>query len=72
PESGYCAGCRRLGEHPEALAIAHQAASGAAGALLDRHAARLQSEAGPVALVRRHGSPRHADLVALGGRETPR
>lgn len=70
--SGYCAGCRRLGEHPEALAIAHQAASGAAGALLDRHAARLQSEAGPVALVRRHGSPRHADLVALGGRETPR
>ncbi|MEV7677856.1 radical SAM protein [Streptomyces sp. NPDC088341] len=62
---GYCAGCRRLGEHPEALATADKVASGVAGALLDRHAARLQAEAGPVALVRRHGSARHAGLVSL-------
>ncbi|MFF3754894.1 radical SAM protein [Streptomyces sp. NPDC002018] len=65
PAEGYCAGCRRLGERPEALATADRIASGAAGALLDRHAARLQSDAGPVTLVRRHGSAGHAGLVAL-------
>ncbi|MCZ7416134.1 MULTISPECIES: radical SAM protein [unclassified Streptomyces] len=65
--AGYCAGCRALGEHPEAVAGAERLASGPAGALLDQRAARRQREAGPVAYVRRHGCAPYADLVALPG-----
>jgi hypothetical protein len=65
PDHGYCGGCRRLGEHPEVIESARTVASGAAGELLDREAARIQFEAGPVALVRRHGCARYADLVIL-------
>ncbi|GAA4666471.1 hypothetical protein GCM10023347_18840 [Streptomyces chumphonensis] len=66
-EAGTCAGCRALPEHPEALAGAARVASGPAGALLDRRAARRRREAGPVAYVRRHGCAAYADLVALPG-----
>jgi pyruvate-formate lyase-activating enzyme len=60
---GYCQTCRRLGEHPAAVARASAFAAGPAGALLDRHATRTQVEAGPTAFVRRHGCARYADLV---------
>ncbi|MET9220846.1 radical SAM protein [Streptomyces sp. NPDC003300] len=63
----YCAGCRALGDHPEALAAASAAASGPVGALLDRYAARGQVEAGAATLVRRHGCAPYADLVDLPG-----
>ncbi|MFE0465110.1 radical SAM protein [Kitasatospora sp. NPDC058965] len=65
---GYCAGCRQLGDRPELLSGADRDGAGPVGELLDRTAARLQVEAGPVALMRRHGCPPYADLVALGGR----
>jgi hypothetical protein len=39
-------------------------ASGPVGALLDRQAALMQYESGPVDFVRRHGCARYADLVA--------
>ncbi|WP_432066878.1 radical SAM protein [Streptomyces sp. C10-9-1] len=65
--AGYCAGCRTLSEHPEAIAGATRVASGAAGALLDRRAARRRREAGPVEYVRRHGCAAFAELVALPG-----
>jgi hypothetical protein len=64
-EHGYCGGCRRLGEHPEVVAAARRVASGVVGELLDERAARVQFEAGPVALVRRHGCAPYADLVTL-------
>ncbi|WP_329454392.1 radical SAM protein [Streptomyces sp. NBC_01497] len=64
---GYCAGCRTLGDHPEVLDAAASFASGPLGELLDGQAARAQTEAGPVALVRRHGCAPYADLVALPG-----
>ncbi len=64
-ETGYCGTCRRLGDHPEVLAGVRGVASGPAGELLDRQAARVQVDAGPVALLRRHGCARYADLVAL-------
>lgn len=64
---GYCEGCRMLGDHPGALAAVSAAASGPAGALLDRYAARGQVEAGAATLVRRHGCAPYADLVALPG-----
>jgi hypothetical protein len=65
--AGYCATCRGLSRDPSALAAAARPAAGAAGEMLDRHAAALQVRAGPVAFVRRHGCPPYADLVALGG-----
>ena len=65
PDVGYCAGCRRLGEHPDVLAAARVVASGTVGELLDQHAARVQFESGPVAFVRRHGCAPYADLVTL-------
>ncbi|GIJ47868.1 hypothetical protein Val02_47540 [Virgisporangium aliadipatigenens] len=58
-----CATCRRLG--PAALEAARGVASGAAGALLDGHAAEVQRAAGPVALLRRYADPRHAHLVEV-------
>jgi pyruvate-formate lyase-activating enzyme len=60
---GYCAGCRRLGEWPAVTAAAERIAHGVAGELLDRHAARVQVDAGPVAFVRRHGCAAYADLL---------
>ena len=62
-DCGYCEGCRRLGDHPEAIEAAERIGSGAVGRLLDERAARLQTEAGPQAFVRRHGYARYADLV---------
>ncbi|WP_405723254.1 radical SAM protein [Streptomyces sp. NBC_01537] len=62
---GYCGGCRSLPAHPEVIAGAVRDASGPLGELLDREAARMQTEAGPVELVRRHGCARYAELVSL-------
>jgi len=64
-ESGYCAGCRGLSAHPDVVAGAARDASGLVGELLDREAARMQAEAGPVALLRRYGCAAYADLVTL-------
>jgi pyruvate-formate lyase-activating enzyme len=71
PSPGYCDGCRRLDERPEVIEAVGAFASGAAGELLDRHAARIQFESGPVALVRRHGCAPYADLVTLPHRAGP-
>ncbi|MFJ3231118.1 radical SAM protein [Streptomyces sp. NPDC086787] len=65
--AGYCAGCRSLSARPEVVAGAARDASGPAGELLDREAARIQAEAGPVALLRRYGCAPYAPLVALAG-----
>lgn len=65
PAAGYCAGCRGLADEPGVLAAARAAGRGAAGALLDREAARRQFAAGPVDLVRRHGCAAYAELVDL-------
>jgi hypothetical protein len=62
---GYCGTCRGLGDRPGVLAAVRDAAAGPLGALLDEHATRVQVDAGPVALMRRHGSAAHADLVTL-------
>lgn len=68
---GYCAGCRKLSDLPAALGTARRLASGAAGALLDRETARHLVGEGPVALMRRHGVPVYAELVALPGSGVP-
>ncbi|MFY1669893.1 radical SAM protein [Plantactinospora sp. WMMB334] len=60
---GYCGSCRRLGERPGALATAERIAAGPAGELLDRRAARMQAEAGPVVYLRRHACARYAHLI---------
>ncbi|MFF3499799.1 radical SAM protein [Streptomyces sp. NPDC003247] len=64
-EPDYCETCRGLSDHPEVLAGAAREASGPVGALLDREASRMQVAAGPVEVVRRHGCPPYAELVAL-------
>jgi len=64
-ESGYCDGCRNLSARPGVVAGAARDASGVVGELLDREAARMQTEAGPVALLRRYGCEPYADYVAL-------
>lgn len=64
---GYCAGCRDLSRHPAVIAGAVRDASGPVGELLDREAARMQRDAGPVALLRRYGCAPYADLVTLNG-----
>ncbi|MYU21048.1 radical SAM protein [Streptomyces sp. SID8352] len=66
-EGGYCASCHRLERHPGVLAGAARDGTGPVGELLDAEAARRQTAAGPVALVRRHGCAPYADLVALDG-----
>lgn len=66
-ESGYCAGCRELSARPGVIAGAIRDASGVVGELLDREAARIQTDAGPVALLRRYGCAAYADLVTLPG-----
>lgn len=71
--TGYCATCRALGDHPEVIERAGNAASGPVGRLLDQEASRIQVAAGPVGLVRRYGCARYADLVDLPrhGRSSP-
>ena len=64
-ESGYCDGCRNLSTRPGVVAGATRDASGLVGELLDREAARMQTEAGPVALLRRYGCAPYAELVTL-------
>jgi Radical SAM superfamily/Iron-sulfur cluster-binding domain len=59
-DDGYCEGCRRLGDDPGAA----RAVPGPAWALLDRYVADTQVEAGPVAVMRRHGCVPYAELVA--------
>ncbi|AXI79176.1 radical SAM protein [Peterkaempfera bronchialis] len=61
-----CTGCRRLSERPAVADAARRAGAGPVGELLDREAARLQYQAGPVALARRWGCAGYADLVAPG------
>ena len=71
-ESGYCVECRGLSTNPDVVAGAARDASGPVGELLDREAARMQADAGPVALLRRYGCAQYADLVALpAGPERP-
>ncbi|MEV6948593.1 radical SAM protein [Streptomyces sp. NPDC051172] len=65
---GWCAGCRELSEHDAVTEGARRDAQGPVGELLDRETARMQAEAGPVALLRRYGCPPYADLVTLPGR----
>jgi len=62
--SGYCQSCHRLSENPAIAAGAARVAAGSTGELLDREVGLLQQRAGAVALVRRYGSPRYAELVA--------
>ncbi|MET9913375.1 radical SAM protein [Streptomyces sp. NPDC006476] len=64
-QSGYCAGCRGLSEHPDVISGAERDASGLVGELLDLEAARMQADAGPVELLRRYGCAPYAELVAL-------
>lgn len=61
---GYCDSCRRLGARPSALATAERIGAGPAGELLDRRAALVQVDAGPVEYLRRHACARYAHLVA--------
>ena len=70
PGHGYCDSCRRLGDRPEVVDAVRAVASGPVGALLDRQAALMQYESGPVAFVRRHGCARYADLVAPAPEDT--
>jgi len=62
--AGYCAACRELAAYPQVTEAVQRIAAGAAGELLDRQAARMQQDAGPVAFVRRYGCAQYADLVA--------
>jgi hypothetical protein len=64
----YCGVCHALSERFAAEGT-RDLPDPAVAALLDREAARLQAEAGPVAFVRRHGCARYADLVAPAGRQ---
>jgi pyruvate-formate lyase-activating enzyme len=70
PASGagrsYCQSCHHLGDNPAALARLRALGSGPAGELLDRHVARVQRAAGPVALLRRHACAPYAHLVTPG------
>jgi hypothetical protein len=61
PEHGYCRTCHGLAAPSNAL---ERLAGGPVGELLDRRAARVQYDAGPVAFVRRYGCARYAELVA--------
>lgn len=61
--TGYCQGCRALGEQPGALQTAQRLGSGPAGALLDRQSAEIQIRRGPVAYLARHADPRYAYLL---------
>ena len=54
PATGYCQACRGL--DAAAMEPLRALAEGPAGELLDRHAASTQLEAGPTALLRRHGA----------------
>jgi hypothetical protein len=67
-ESDYCGTCRTLGAESALVEGRLGLRAGPIGELLDREAARLQSEAGPVDFVRRHGCAPYAELVALPGR----
>ncbi|MFI6349185.1 radical SAM protein [Streptomyces sp. NPDC050560] len=58
-----CGTCHQLGARPEAAAWAGRAMGGLVGDLLQSTAVRRLTDAGPAALVARHGSPRHAHLV---------
>jgi len=62
-DHGYCGGCRRLSDHPEVIDAAGRIASGVVGHLLDHQAVRLQTDAGPVSFMRRHGCVPYAHLV---------
>ncbi|MBS2538972.1 radical SAM protein [Catenulispora sp. NF23] len=62
----YCAACLALPQSTDLPAI-RAFGAGPAGELLDRHATRTQAEAGPVALMRRFGCAKYAELVAPGG-----
>jgi hypothetical protein len=62
-EPGRCTACHHLSQHPEVIAFADRAGSGAVGALLDADAAQTLSAAGPVAFLRRYGSAAYAGLV---------
>ena len=64
-ECGYCTGCRRLPDHPDVVTGSVRDGSGLVGELLDREAARKQTDAGPVDLLRRYGCAPYAELVAL-------
>lgn len=71
PAASSCEDCRLLASHPEVTAGAEAVAGGAAGALLDLTVARRQFDAGPKALVRRHGCAAYAAWVLPGRRRGP-
>ncbi|MEU9092820.1 radical SAM protein [Streptomyces sp. NPDC048428] len=66
---GSCANCRALAGRPAALEAAARAGSRPAAGAMDALGARLQRDAGAVALLRRYGSEPYAPLVLLGGPE---
>lgn len=59
-DHGYCQGCRLLGGDPAPA----RAVPGPAWGLLDRYVADTQVEAGPVAVIRRHGCAAYAESVS--------
>ena len=61
----YCATCIALPQTTDLPAI-RAFGAGPAGELLARHATAAQTESGPVALVRRFGCAKYAELVAPG------
>lgn len=63
--TGYCSSCHALADRPDVLAGAAHDAGGRVGELLDRITAEQQLADGPVALVRRLGCSRYAELVEL-------
>ncbi|MFD5651860.1 radical SAM protein [Streptomyces sp. NPDC127039] len=64
---GYCASCVALPRDGALREAVRGFGAGPAGELLDAYAARTQARSGPVALVRRFGCARYADLVAPEG-----
>lgn len=68
----YCAACQALDGNAPAVARRLAFVAGPAGDLVDREAGRIAAGRGPVDFVRRYGSARHADLVALPGSRAAR
>lgn len=68
----YCAACQALDGNAPVVARRLAFAAGPAGDLADREAGRIAAGRGPVDFVRRYGSARHADLVALPGSRAAR
>lgn len=64
--AGYCRSCWALSERPD-IEPAPAAGLPSVSPLLAEAVRRIQMDAGAVGFARRYGSPRYAELVALGG-----